>query len=670
MAKSKRRAKSATQPIPATEAITVPLDRLRLSDSNVRKIYDPATIVELAHSIGQRGLIQSLAIRPVLDSKEAETGDYEIIGGGRRFRALHLLLKDKRIEADKPIPCVLKTTGLAEDDSLAENSDREQLHPIDEFRAFQALIDKGKTEDDVAAAYRVTPALVRQRLRLASASPVILKAFENGEMNMQQLMAFCVVEDHQRQEAVWDTIADQWDNDAGAIRRHMTENTIPANDARVRFVGIEAYEKAGGSVLRDLFDDHNQGYVQDAQLLNTMVTAKLEAARKAQIKLGWKWVEAAPTIAHTQKQGMDRLIGEQADLTAKEEKRLQKLNAERDALDELDEMSEEQDARRDALTEEIDKLEDRPLVFDPEDMARAGVFLSISHNGDLRVDAGYIKPEDRMREADGASVEEDDAPNGHHAPSADGEQPEETGKPLSASLTEDLTSFRTVALRNALAQDFTVAFTSVLHVMALGRYYDFATGMSCLQIKLDTTFPAKAPGLDPWAATKAAADRDLAWKKLLPKRAADLWKALLDMDQPTRQGLFAHLASLSVNAVNTAHFRRSEALRHADSLADALGMHMVAAGWTTTAENYLGRVTKEHILAAVREAKGEDTANLIAHLKKDAMVTEAERLLQGTGWLPAALRSAATVPPADGEDDSEILPDFLSESGEGEALSA
>jgi ParB family chromosome partitioning protein len=102
---------------------------------------------------------------------------------------------------------------------------------------------------------------------------------------------------------------------------------------------------------------------------------------------------------------------------------------------------------------------------------------------------------------------------------------------------------------------------------------------------------------------------------------------------------------------------------------------MVEAGWRPTVDNYLGRVTKPRILEAVREAKGEQSAQLIDHLKKAEMAKEAERLLDRTGWLPETLRLTTTATIDDAADGSETgeaeaLPAFLAEdeeAGEGEA---
>src|SRR3546814_14311819 len=98
---------------------------------------------------------------------------------------------------------------------------------------------------------------------------------------------------------------------------------------------------------------------------------------------------------------------------------------------------------------------------------------------------------------------------------------------------------------------------------------------------------------------------------------------------------------------------------------------MVDVGWRPTVDNYLGRVTKPRILEAVREAKGEQAAQLIDHLKKGDMAKEAERLLAETGWLPEPLRLIDDAEPrttevGTGEDDCAALPAFLAGDDEDE----
>ena len=120
----------------------IPFDRLVLSQSNVRRVKAGVSIGELAEDIVRRTLLQSLNVRPLLDAEGQETGQFEVPAGGRRFRALELLVKQKRLAKNAPIPCVVKAADdavSAEEDSYAENTFREQLHPLDQFRAMQAM---------------------------------------------------------------------------------------------------------------------------------------------------------------------------------------------------------------------------------------------------------------------------------------------------------------------------------------------------------------------------------------------------------------------------------------------------------------------------------------------------------------------------------------------------
>ena len=129
--------------------------------------------------------------------------------------------------------------------------------------------------------------------------------------------------------------------------------------------------------------------------------------------------------------------------------------------------------------------------------------------------------------------------------------------------------------------------------------------------------------------------------------------ALTEFDSCSREALFAHCVALSVNAVHGPYQRRPRAIAHADVLAGTVALDMGHAGWTATGDSYLGRVTKARILEAVREAKGEDAADRIAGLKKPEMVTAAEDLLAGTGWLPDPLRTPPL--PEEGAPEIELI---------------
>jgi ParB family chromosome partitioning protein len=362
---------------------------------------------------------------------------------------------------------------------------------------------------------------------------------------------------------------------------------------------------------------------------------------------------------------------------------------------------EEEYAQADELPDEVDQLlgeietalatfEARAVVYDPTEIARAGVFVSIDADGDLRIERGYVRPED---EAPAEPVEGSDGdapaagqPNGAiqrtviTVGSGDSSEPEpeadddEGLKPLSERLITELTAHRTLALRDALANDPNTAFVAVLYTLCLGAFYRMSSA-TCLEISAkSSTFNAQAPGLADCASANAIEARHQQWAKQLPKAEDDLWDVLMAFDTDSQAALLAHCASLSVNAVHEPWSRGPRRLAHADTLSRAVNLDMAAAGWSPTVDNYLGRVPKARILEAVREAKGEQSAQLIDHLKKADMAKEAERLLGGTGWLPDPLRTPETDPAdtTDGNtaEETEALLAFLADDDDESSTSA
>ena len=198
---------TAVQKIVLNTARDIPFNKLILSQTNVRRVKAGVSIEELAESIARRGLLQSLNVRPVVDADGVETGMFEVPAGGRRYRALELLARQKRVTKAQPVPCVVRAADAdttPEDDSLEENEQRAPLHPLDQFRAFQTLRTKGLDEDEIAAARNVSVQVVKQRLRLASVSPKLHEVYAEDGMTLEQLMAFSVTADHERQEQVWE----------------------------------------------------------------------------------------------------------------------------------------------------------------------------------------------------------------------------------------------------------------------------------------------------------------------------------------------------------------------------------------------------------------------------------------------------------------------------------
>jgi ParB family chromosome partitioning protein len=676
--------------IALSESRDIPFNKLVLSQSNVRRIKTGVAIEELAEDIARRTLLQSLTVRPVLDESGAETGMYEVPAGGRRYRALELLVNQKRLARTAPIPCIVRTDGLPEEDSLAENVQRAPLHPLDQFRAFLALREKGKSEEEIAAAFFVSVNVVRQRLRLASVSPSLLDVYAEDGMSLDQLMAFTVNPDHARQAEVWEALQRTPIREPYQIRRMLTESAVRASDKRAQFVGVADYEAAGGIVLRDLFEADDGGWLQEPGLLDRLVAEKLEREAEAVRAEGWKWVEVAPDFPYGHTYGLRRLSGKEVPLTKKEARARDALKAELDKLEnayaDAEEIPEEVDARLGEIETALAEYEQRPVVYDPSEVARAGVFISIGSDGTLHVERGYVRAEDEAPVAASESEEVEEVasengtgtagtPNGASAasrapsaspghPTAESDEEDEGVRPLSDRLMAELTAHRTLALREAVANDPDTAFLAMLHALTLKLFYRFGLD-SCLEVEAKSVlFGTQVEGLGDMPYATAIDARHVSWSAQLPKDTADLWDVLCSLDSDSRQALFAHCVGLTINATCQPYDRRPKAIAHADRVAEAVQLDMAAAGWRPTVAGYLGRVTKAQILEAVREVKGEQAAQLIEGLKKAEMAREAERLLEGTGWLPEPLRLRSTDASETDAGDTQSLPAFLADSAD------
>ncbi|GKX34113.1 MAG: chromosome partitioning protein ParB [Rhizobiaceae bacterium MnEN-MB40S] len=692
MARAKK--KSVLEIIEFSRASDIPFNRIRLSGDNVRETDIDAGLDDLAHDIERReDLIQGINVRAVLDAEGNETGDFETPAGGRRYRVIARLVAKGRFPEDGLVPCIVKKANAktsAVDDSMAENTFRLALHPLDQFKAFKRMVDGGMSTEEVASAYFTTPRYVEQRLALAKVSVSLHEVYAENGMTLRMLEAFTAHPDHARQEQVWDAVRQSYNKEPWRIKSMLTETTIPSSDKRALFIGLDAYIAAGGPVLpRYLFDDDENGWLEDVPLLDRLVAEKLKTAADEVAAEGWKWVAVDLELPYGYDHDLRGITGALAELSARERREREKLRKEQERLEAKypgnAELPDEIDQRLGEIEKQLDAFERRPVIYDPAEIAIAGAFISVDEDGELVVDRGWVRSEDETVEGETPEADGGGDPDGEIDPgvertvitigghSAEPEEDEQTIKPLPERLVSELTAHRTVALREAVGANPHIAMTALLHKLVRDTFKRSTTG-AAFQVSVREVYCGEQ-GIDlkasPYA--KAVDERHAGWKADLPADDDALWDWLHALDDASRMALLAHCVAFGITALyerpnpHSAMGISERGLRirmaEADRLARTTGLDMVDAGFRPTVANYLGRVTKPRILEAVHEALGEDKARLIDHLKKDDMAREAERLLADSGWLPEPLRLApeesALETSAEPNGDDVALPDFL-----------
>ena len=630
---------------PSKHMILVPLSRLVLRPSgqmcrNVRKT-SRMSIPELAASIQRVGLLQNLIVILAADGLH-----YEVVAGGRRLAALKLLAKKHRIAKDWDVPCLQVADGTARTASLTENVQREAMHPADQFEAFAALVAEGRPIEDIAADFSVTPLVVQRRLKLANVSPRLIADYRADALSLDQLMALAGTDDHAAQESAFYD-APQWQRQPHNLRERLTEREIDAyRHPLVRFVGLETYEQAGGGVRRDLFAEGDAGvYLNDAALLERLAQEKLAGIAAEAKAEGWAWVDAAPAATLADLQAFQRAPRERREPTKREAQRIEKLQEKMQAIGEAVDaaMDADDEDKADALQEEgealgaqLQALEDGLQGYSDTVKAAAGAVVTIDRNGQAVIHRGLMREAEakalrtleRLRQGgSGEDAENDDEGEGRDAaPQA----------AVSDRLAQRLSAHRTAALQIEVARHPHVALAALVHGMVQtvmqGRYYghDMPVGV---RLTVKDRLEGLASDLADAPAAEALREMQEVWGERLPEDSAALFAALLAMEQGELVKLLAVCVAATVDVVTP----RAMPHQPGAELAQAVGLDM-AAWWKPSAEGYFKHVSKAVILDAVGDY-APDSVNRLGKLKKADIASEAERLADGTGWMPAIFKA-------------------------------
>ncbi|MFK3968597.1 hypothetical protein ACI2KT_34120 [Ensifer adhaerens] len=348
------------------------------------------------------------------------------------------------------------------------------MHIVDEILAYRDLAERGTAPENIAARFGQSVITVRQRLKLAHLSSKILDVMREDKMSLEQARALAISDSHDEQERAWFNTV-QWNRDPHSLRSLLTSEHVRSTNRLAVFVGMDAYEAAGGVVLRDLFADNAATFLTDPALLNQLASAALEQAAEPMKAEGWKWVEPSLDANALHRGGFGRIYAKAREFTDDEQARLSALAERYDELAaEIDGLPEGDDlhAAEEKLTvveTEMEAIQNGVKAYDPQEMAWAGCIVTVDQSGTVQVNRGYVAPEDMaglaqlrrgLAETDADADGEDG--DGGEAPALpdDEAQPELT---YSAPLVEELTAIRTAALRVEVAGNVHIALAALLH---------------------------------------------------------------------------------------------------------------------------------------------------------------------------------------------------------------
>ncbi|HBA9100666.1 TPA: ParB/RepB/Spo0J family partition protein [Escherichia coli] len=621
----------------AAQIEMVPLSALVKSPLNVRTIPYPAESVrEMADSILTLGLIQNLVVHSLPDGLSG------VAAGGRRLAALQLLLSEQRIDAGYLVIVKRVSDELAVVASMVENNNRMAMHPAEQITGFRKLSEQGKTPAQIGDQLGYSSRHVQRMLKLANLAPELLALLAENKLNVEQCQALSLENDPVRQVEIYQSVkAQHCDAPAHMLKRAVTDTEISVSHSRFVFIGREMYESAGGVVREDLFSAQEGDGTADGVLVERLMHEKLESAALAiELQEGWSWSLAREGAVRNY--GDDRehylLLPEpEAQYTPDEQQRLDELYATQEVTETFEDEA--------AIQVLIDEIENAASVraWTPEQKAACGVVVSL-YDGELYVQRGVQKKP--QNEESGRQGENGSSGFLHMVSN----KPDVT-EGISAPLLKKMSSERTLAVQAALVQQPEKAVALMVWRLCSCVFDYCNTTRHPFVMRLEvhhSGLTSEAPTGKSGQAWLSLMQEKARLEALLPEGWKKDYTTFFTLDGQTLMSLMAFCTACSVDGVQTrtmGHTTQSDL----DGVETALRFHL-RDWWQPTAANFLGLLSKNQIVAALKEAGLSGAASDAEKIKKGDAASHAEQCLSGTRWVPAWLRAPDAQPDvAEGE---------------------
>jgi ParB family chromosome partitioning protein len=493
------------------------------------------------------------------------------------------------------------------------------MHYADQFAAFAELIENGKTIEQVSAAFGVSETVIRKRLKLGKVAPVILDAYRQDEIGFEQVTAYALVDDHERQIAVFTANPRA---SSSVVRSALTQGEVTATDKRVKTIGLAAYEEAGGAIRKDLFTEGDRGiFLLDVDLLDKLYAEHLTGAVADLKAEGWSDVVVFEgqlwQISETYK---GRVYPQPLELSEEQQAFLAELDAQLEGLH-----ADAEDNETPELAQEIEKLEAmRKAIqtedYTAEDKARSIAALHVSYDGNLSALRGF------MPKADGAPAEK-----------AKGAALDAEGLPnLSAKLLDEMAAVRSAMIAAQLIDNPRIALGLSVYQMACNLMLTYTSLAAPIDLKSNAknlSRRVETPTIRPFERLSLAL---VELHSQLPETPSDWFEHIINLDADKLMAMNAVLLAQTFAAGN------EYGMAHGDDAADKIAamMNVVPAEWTSLSEiKIAARLSKGHLLSLVEKHCGKPEADKLKDLKKAELAERTTVLLDGK-WLPPQLNKS------------------------------
>ncbi len=609
----------------------IPANKLVLDPALNMRVVSPgkAADKELIANIEANGVLQNLVVVPT-----EKKGVYAVVAGGRRYSATDYLIHQKKLPKSFVLPCLVKSVEDAMEISLSENFCRANVHAADEILAMANLAEAGKSQKEIANHFGQSLGHVRKRLRLASVAPELIQQYRAGKLNLDDMTAFTLSQDHAKQIECFESFKGRVS--AWAVRRYLTEGSVRSSESVVKFITLKAYKRRGGAVSSDLFEDST--YLLDSELIASLADEKLEAEADSVAKEGWKWVEITRDGPYSFSE-FHRIEAKPVNVPKKLQAKIDsvetELNRQRDADVEWTDEVEERYVALEDEAEALDNQLDQYRAFSEEEKTDAGAIITFDRAGELCVVRGLVRTGDRkvVTTADGRS------------------ETTEPDSKISGALNRDLASFRQQAVQAALVKRAMVAgdllaFTFCSPVVSDLPCYESRT----VAISSERTRYPEGKGFEETSAAtvlqEARSRLSTEWAGL--ETQAQRYHAFCALAPKAKALLVAYAVAQNLSAAPVADTDSATAI-----LVNQLEVD-VASYWRPTKDNYFKRVKgRDALLEIGQEWFGDSWAQENATEKKSVLASRlheavnnpstresinAEKLTRIDAWLPEEIR--------------------------------